>query len=104
MGFLDILGLGEDRNPADKAMPFLNKIAPMEKEYYNPYIARGNQAGDVNAPQYNRMSSDPVAFLESLLKGYEPSRSYGLKRDEMLRSAGNTAAAGICPRRRERRT
>lgn len=82
------------KNPADAAMPYLNQIPGMEKGYYDPYISRGNQAGDVLTPQFNQMTKDPSAFLEGIMKNYEPSRGFQLKRDEMLKAAGNTAAAG----------
>ena len=82
------------KNPADAAMPYLDQIAPMEHAAYDPYIQRGNEASNTLMPQFNQMSSDPAAFLESLMKNYQPSRGYQLQNDEMRRSAGNTAAAG----------
>jgi|SRR5271166_3859698 len=82
------------KNPADAAMPYLDQIAPMEHQAYDPYIQRGNQASNTLMPQFNQMSSDPAAFLESLMKNYQPSSAYQLQNDEMRRSAGNTAAAG----------
>lgn len=82
------------KNPADAAMPYLNQIPGMEKGYYDPYIQHGNDAYKILNPQLSKMGSDPAAFLEGLMKNYEPSRGYQLKRDEMLKAAGNTAAAG----------
>lgn len=82
------------KNPADAAMPYLNQIPGMEHGAYDPYIQRGNEASNTLTPQFNQMSSDPSAFLESLMKNYQPSRGYQLQNDEMRRSAGNTAAAG----------
>lgn len=82
------------KNPADAAMPYLNQIPGMEKSYLEPYISRGNEASNILAPQFTQMTQNPAAFLENIMKGYEPSRSYKLSRDEALRAAGNTAAAG----------
>lgn len=82
------------KNPADAAMPYLNQIPGMEKGYLEPYINRGNQAANTLTPQFNQMTQDPSAFLEGIMKNYEPSRGFQLKRDEMLKAAGNTAAAG----------
>lgn len=87
-------GASGGNNPADAAMPYLNQIPGMEKGYYDPYINRGNEAGNRLTPQFNQMSSDPSAFLESIMKNYTPSRGYQLSHDEALRAAGNTAAAG----------
>lgn len=94
MGLLDFLGAGDDRNPANAAMPFLDKISPMLKEHLNPYISRGTNAFNKTNPIYESMGTDPVAFLESIMGRYQPSTSFKLRRDNILRSAGNTAAAG----------
>ncbi len=82
------------KNPADAAMPYLNQIPGMEKQYYDPFINYGKEAGNTLAPQFNQMSTNPAEFLEGLLKHYEPSRAYQLSNEEALRAAGNTAAAG----------
>jgi hypothetical protein len=82
------------KNPADAAMPYLNQIPGMAKGYYEPYINKGNEAYNTFNPEINQMTSDPAAFLEKIMKGYEPSRGYQLQRDEALKAAGNSAAAG----------
>lgn len=82
------------KNPADAAMPYLNQIPGMEKGYFDPYIQQGNAASNTLNPQFQQMGSDPTAFLEKIMKGYEPSRGYQLQRDEALKAAGNSAAAG----------
>jgi hypothetical protein len=82
------------KNPADAAMPYLNQIPGMAKGYYDPYIQHGNEAYNKLNPQYENMTTDPSAFLEHIMKGYEPSKSYQLRRDETQRAAGNSAAAG----------
>lgn len=93
--FDDIFGSGDSgSNPADAAMPYYNKIPGMEKDAYNPYIQRGNDAYNKFNPVYDRMSSDPAAFLQSIMDKFQPSKSYQLERDEATRAAGNSAAAG----------
>ena len=82
------------KNPADSAMPYLNQIPGMEHKAYDPYIQRGNEASNTINPEFNQMGTDPAAFLEKLMKGYAPSRGYQLQRDEALKAAGNSAAAG----------
>jgi|ERR1700753_2271163 len=82
------------KNPADAAMPYLNQIPPMAKQYFEPYIGYGKDAYGTMINPLNQMASDPAAFLESLMSQYEPSRAYQLRRDEALKAAGNTAAAG----------
>jgi len=93
MGIFDDL-FGGGKNPADAAMPYYKQIAPMERQNYNPYIQRGNAAYDIFNPIYSSMASDPAAFLQKMMGGYTASKDYQLKRDEMNRAAGNTAAAG----------
>lgn len=82
------------KNPADSASPYLNQIPGMEKQYYEPFINQGREAGNTLTPQFNQMSQNPADFLEQLMSKYEPSRAYQLRNEEALRSAGNTAAAG----------
>jgi phage-related minor tail protein len=82
------------KNPADAAMPYLNQIPGMEKQYYDPFINYGKEAANTLTPQFNQMSQDPAAFLESIMSKYQPSRAYQLRNEEALRAAGNTAAAG----------
>src|SRR5678816_2864510 len=85
---------GKNNNPADAAMPYLDQIPGMEEQNYNPYIQRGSTAYDTMAPSYNKMSTDPTGFLDEIMKHYQESQGFKLKRDEGLRAAGNTAAAG----------
>lgn len=82
------------KNPADAAMPYLNQIPGVEKQYYEPYIGYGKEAYNTFSPQLKEEATHPVDVLEGLLKRYEPSKAYQLARDEALRAAGNTAAAG----------
>ena len=89
------VGAGGSRaNPQQEANKYLSQIEAREKEYLDPYRQQGQAAYDQLRPQYDSMTSDPVAFLENMMKGYEPSRAYQMQRDEALKAAGNTAAAG----------
>jgi len=93
MGIFDFF-TGGGENPADKAKPYFDQIPGMEQGYYNPFIQRGNEAYNKSNPIYDQMLKDPAGFLESLMQKYEPSRGFQLKKDQMLKAAGNTAAAG----------
>lgn len=92
MSILDFLSGGSD--PSQAANKYLDQIAPMEKEYYNPYIEKGNKAYDQFAPQLDQMTSNPVDFLEMLMKQYQPSSGFQMRNDNALKAAGNSAAAG----------
>lgn len=90
--FSSIFGGGD--NPAGSAMPYLNQVENTVKPYYDPFIQQGQQAYNTMNPQLSQMTSNPTAFLDALMKNYQPSQGYQMKRDEMSRAAGNTAAAG----------
>jgi len=70
---------GNQKNPADAAMPYLDKAGNALHQGYDKYAAIGD---------------DPAAYLEKLMQAYKPSRSYGLRNEEAQRAAGNAAAAG----------
>jgi len=89
-----LIGSSGQKNPSDAAMPYLNQIPDISKQYYQPFIDRSNSAYNNLNPQYLNMMHNPSNFLDNLISNYEPSRSYQLRKDEMERSAGNTAAAG----------
>lgn len=78
----------------NSAMDYLRQIPGTVKPYLDPYVQGGREAYDKLNPQFSEMASDPAAFLEKIMQGYKPSRGYQLRRDEALRAAGNTAAAG----------
>lgn len=86
--------LSGGKNPAEAAAPYLDQIPGIANQYYSPYTQQGQQAYNTLQPQFSNMSTDPAAFLEHIMQNYEPSRGYQLKRDEGLRTASNTAAAG----------
>lgn len=94
MGFFDSLfGIG-DANPANQARKYIDQIPGQLYGIYDPYIDRGNaQYAGLNQ-QYTNMGQDPTGYLNKILQSYTPSKAYQLQRDEALRAAGNTAAAG----------
>lgn len=92
MGFFG--GGGSYSNPADAAMPYYNKIPGQMREQYGPYQQMGMQAGNPYLQQSISMASDPNAFMENILKNYQPSKAYQTRLGESMRAAGNTMAMG----------
>ena len=86
--------LGGSQDPAKAANKELDKIPGMEKGYYDPFIQHGKSSYDVFNPVTSQMTSDPAGFLEKMMQSYAPSRGFNLKKDQMLKAAGNSAAAG----------
>lgn len=81
-------------NPADKAMPYLDQLPDELKQYFQDYMNWGKSAYGTMNPVLSQMTTDPTGYLNKIMGAYEPSRSYQLQKDEMTKSAGNTAAAG----------
>lgn len=81
-------------NQGGSAMNYLNNIPGTITPYYQPFINQGQSAYNTMNPQISAMTSDPVAFLQNIMKGYQPSNSYQMQNTEMQKAAGNTAAAG----------
>lgn len=82
------------RNPADKAMLYLQQIPGAVQPYYQPYIDAGQNAGAEAGSMYSRMGNDPMQYLQELMNGYNPSEGYKAKESRLLDIAHNTAAAG----------
>lgn len=83
-----------DNNPADAGMEYLNKLPGEIKPYFDPYMQQGKDAyGQLN-PLYSKMMGDPTGYLDQMMQKYKPSSGYQQRRNEALRAAGNTAAAG----------
>lgn len=102
MGFFKKLGntlsLGLLRssgsNPAQSAMPYLDRIPGIGRQYYQPFIDQGQQAQQQLNPMYQRMMQDPSEFVNALMRGYSPSEGYRFKEKNMLNAARNSAASG----------
>jgi len=93
MSWLSDMFSGAD-NPADKAMPYLNNLPDELKPYFQKYMNYGDSAYNAMNPVLSEMTSDPTGYMDKLMASYVPSKSYQLQKDEMSKSAGNTAAAG----------
>lgn len=81
-------------DPSQAANEYLSQIPGVSHGVYDPYITRGNQAGDILTKRFGEMSNDPMAFINNIMKGYNESDAYKFKADELSRAMGNTAAAG----------
>ncbi len=81
-------------NAANKAMPYLNQIPGQAHQSFDPYIQQGQQAGSEANALYSRMSQDPQAFLNEIMKGYTPSEGFQFKKGQLGKELSNTAAAG----------
>lgn len=88
------MGLFSRQDPNKEAMKYLNQIPGQSHQTYDPYIQRGQQAGQGLDEQYGQMMNDPASFYDNLMKRYQPSQRYQMQNAEGQRVAGNAAAAG----------
>ena len=105
---MSLLGGGGGRG-GDGGMGYLNQIPGMAMGFLNPYTEEGKKTYNSLLDQYSntsttnpnqfpaeysQMARDPNAFVNNLMKGYEPSRGYNYKQNQMLGAARNSAASG----------
>ncbi len=72
----------------------LNQISGVGKQYYEPYIGQGQEAGNRANQEYSNMLDDPSGLINAIMQSYQPSTGYQFKEDRLKRSAANTSAAG----------
>lgn len=72
----------------------LGEILKYGREQYQPYINQGYESQGRANHQYNRMSGDPMSFLNEIINGYKPSEGYRFKEKKALEAARNSAAQG----------
>lgn len=81
-------------NPMEAANPYLNQIPGVAHQGYDPYVQSGGKASHLTQDMYEKLMSDPTAFINSLMGGYTPSEGYNFQRDQLTKELSNTAAAG----------
>lgn len=84
----------DNKNPADAASKYFDQIPGLLHQSYDPYIQRGNRAGDVLEGQYGSLLNDPGAMLNRMGQGYQQSPGFKFALQQALQGAGHAAAAG----------
>ncbi len=87
-------GGGGKKNPMDEANNYFNQIPRVAHQGYDPYIDQGQDASGKTKTAYERLMEDPTGFINELMKNYQTSEGYGVAKDELTKTYGNTAAAG----------
>ena len=82
------------KDPAKAAKPYLDRAEQTTRAAYDPYIQRGNEAGQILSNEYDTMLNDPAKIIDYLMSSYEPSAGYQYKQNQLTKSIGNTARAG----------
>jgi hypothetical protein len=76
------------------AMQELDKVPGVANQHFNPYIQQGNEAQNRATGVYNRMTENPMDFLNQIVSGYRPSQGYQFREGRALEAARNSAAQG----------
>lgn len=86
--------LGGGTNPADAAMPYLDKIPGETKPYLDPFFQAGKNVLPDLTKQYGSLTSDPGALLNKLGAGYQQSPGFQEALKQALTAGNHAAAAG----------
>lgn len=95
MGFFDnLFGGGENNNPANAAMPYMNQIPGQTSPYFQPYVGYGQNALPGLAQQYGGLLNNPGGKLNEIGQSYHESPGFKFALEQALQGAGHGAAAG----------
>lgn len=72
----------------------LQKLPGIGEQYFNPFIQQGQEAQGLASEQYNKMTSNPMDYLGSIVESYKPSQGYQFREKRATDAARNAAAAG----------
>lgn len=92
MAIWDSIFGGSD--PYDEAAEYLDKIEPMLRGIYDPYVDYGMRAMPTLEEQYAMLLSDPGALYSMMGQGFESSPGYQFQLDQAMNAANQSAAAG----------
>jgi hypothetical protein len=92
-GTKDLL-FGSGDEGFNAANPYIEQAMAEIRKYMGPYHDIGVSVAPGLQNEYSKLMSDPAAMLEFFMEGYEPSKEYQFKQEQMGQSAANTAAAG----------
>jgi hypothetical protein len=85
---------GGYKDPSKEAMGHLDNIPDQLRRYFDPYINRGNQMGDLLQGEYGDLINDPGGRLNEIGGGYQQSPGFQFAMQQALQGAGNASAAG----------
>jgi len=81
-------------DPSKSAGKYLDQIPGQTGKYFDPFIGRGNRAGDILEGQYGNLLNDPSGMLNKIGQGYQQSPGFKFALQQAMQGAGHAAAAG----------
>lgn len=97
MGLFDSVSksiFGDPKDPQKAAASYYGQAEQAMKQYMQPFVDYGMQAGAYLMPEFQQLLMDPGAKYDQMLSGYEPSKHYQMQQELMGQQAANSAAAG----------
>lgn len=85
---------GNNNNPANAAMPYLQGIPDAMKQFLAPYLQGGGNAFSNLQGQYGNILNDPGAALNKIGSSYQQSPGYQFALQQSLGAANRASAAG----------
>ena len=82
------------KNPADKAMPYLDQIPGQTNQYMDPFFQAGKGALPGLQEQYGNLLKDPGALMNHIGQSYQQSPGLNFAIQQAMQGAGHAAAAG----------
>ncbi len=81
-------------NPANSAMPYLNQIPDVLKQYFTPYVNSGSNALGTLMGEYNTLLTNPGSVMSMAGSGFKESPGYEYQYNQGMNAANSAAAAG----------
>jgi hypothetical protein len=85
---------GQNNNPAEAAMPYINQIPGAVAPYLQPYSQAGQQAIPTLQGQYGDLLNNPGAKLNQIGANFQQSPGFKFALQQALQGAGHAEAAG----------
>ena len=86
--------IGGNKNPADAANQYINKIPGQTGQYLDPYNQAGKDQLSGLTEQYGKGMNDPGGLLNDIGSSYKQSPGFQFALQQALMGSGNAAAAG----------
>jgi hypothetical protein len=96
-GILGGLGgyfFGGNKNPADAANDYINKIPGATSPYYTPWFNAGKDTLPKLQGQYDTLTNDPGGKYNDIGKSFHESPGFRFAVQQALQGSGHQAAAG----------
>lgn len=81
-------------NPSGAAMPYLNQISDVLKQYLGPYASAGTSMLPGLQNNYGAITSNPGGMVNSFGANYHQSPGFQFQTDQALGAANRAASAG----------